>query len=196
VLDRKAKVEGMSRFNKLAKLGMIKNSGAELGKAIFFAKLIIIAALVPIFSFQKIEGKLFSPLAYTLGFALLGGLILTLTLVPVLISMLLRKNVREKHNPIVHKLTHWMLKGYDFSVKHKKSAMISSVIIIILGLYSFRFLGTEFLPELDEGAIWLRVQLPYSISLDKSVEVAKQVREKMIAFPQVKTIVSQTGRPD
>lgn len=196
ILDRRAKLEGMSRFNKLAKLGMIKNSGAELGKAIFFAKLIIIAALVPIFSFQKIEGKLFSPLAYTLGFALLGGLILTLTLVPVLISMLLRKNVREKHNPIVHKLNNFMLKGFDFSVKHKNTAIISAIIIIIVGLYSFKFLGTEFLPELDEGAIWLRVQLPYSVSLDKSVEVSKLVREKMIAFPEVQTIVSQTGRPD
>ena len=196
VLDKRAKVEGMSRFNKLAKLGMIKNSGAELGKAIFFAKLIIIAALVPIFSFQKIEGKLFSPLAYTLGFALLGGLILTLTLVPVLISMLLRKNVREKHNPIVHNLNNFMLKGFDFSVKHKNTAIISSIIIIVIGLYSFKFLGTEFLPELDEGSIWLRVQLPYSVSLEKSVETAKFVREKMIEFPEVKTIVSQTGRPD
>jgi cobalt-zinc-cadmium resistance protein CzcA len=195
-LDKKAKDFGMSRFNKLTKLGIIKNSGAELGKAIFFAKLIIIAALVPIFAFQKVEGKLFSPLAYTLGFALLGGLILTLTLVPVLISMLLRKNVHEKHNPIVHKMNSWMLKGFDFSVKHSKAAMISSILIIIVGLYSFKFLGTEFLPELDEGSIWLRVQLPYSISLEKSVEVAKQVREKMITFPQVKNIVSQTGRPD
>ncbi len=196
ILDKRAKDVGMSRFNKLTKLGIIKNSGAELGKAIFFAKLIIIAALVPIFAFQKVEGKLFSPLAYTLGFALLGGLILTLTLVPVLISMLLRKNVHEKHNPIVHKMNIFMLKGFDFSVKHKKAAMISSVLIIIIGLYSFKFLGSEFLPELDEGSIWLRVQLPYSISLEKSVEVAKQVREKMIAFPQVKNIVSQTGRPD
>ncbi|MEO6813565.1 MAG: CusA/CzcA family heavy metal efflux RND transporter, partial [Ginsengibacter sp.] len=196
ILDRKAKDVGMSRFNKLAKLGIIKNSGAELGKAIFFAKLIIIAALVPIFAFQKVEGKLFSPLAYTLGFALLGGLILTLTLVPVLISMLLRKNVREKHNPIVHNLNQFMLKGFDFSVKHKNAAIISSILIIVVGLYSFKFLGTEFLPELDEGSIWLRVQLPYSVSLGKSVEVAKQVREKMIEFPQVKNIVSQTGRPD
>ncbi|MEO9145336.1 MAG: efflux RND transporter permease subunit, partial [Ginsengibacter sp.] len=196
ILDQKAKADGMIRFNKLAKLGMIKNSGAELGKAIFFAKLIIIAALVPIFSFQKIEGKLFSPLAYTLGFALLGGLILTLTLVPVLISMLLRKNVRERHNPIVNHLNNFMLKGFDFSVRHKNTAIISSIIIIVIGLYSFKFLGTEFLPELDEGSIWLRVQLPYSVSLDKSVGVAKFVREKMINFPQVKTIVSQTGRPD
>ncbi len=196
ILDQRAKGVGMDRFNKLAKLGLIKTSGARLGKAIFFAKLIIIAALVPIFAFQKVEGKLFSPLAYTLGFALLGGLILTLTLVPVLISMLLRKNVREKHNPVVHWLSSFMLKGFDFSVKHKNAAIISSMMIIVVGLYSFKFLGTEFLPELDEGSIWLRVQLPYSVSLDKSVEVSRQVREKMIAFPQVKNIVSQTGRPD
>src|SRR6185437_15797842 len=196
VLDQKAKDIGMERFNKLSKLGIIKNNGATLGKAIFFAKLIIIAALVPIFSFQKVEGKLFSPLAYTLGFALLGGLIITLTLVPVLIALLLRKNVREKHNPIVHKLTGFMMFGFNFSFKYRRMAIISLIVIIAIGLFSFKYLGTEFLPELDEGSIWLRVQLPYSISLDKSVEVAKQVREKMIQFPQVKNIVSQTGRPD
>ncbi|MGN6540103.1 MAG: efflux RND transporter permease subunit [Ginsengibacter sp.] len=196
ILDQKAKDIGMERFNKLSKLGIIKNNGATLGKAIFFAKLIIIAALVPIFSFQKVEGKLFSPLAYTLGFALLGGLIITLTLVPVLIALLLRKNVREKHNPIVHKLTGFMMFGFNFSFKYRRMAIISSIVIIAIGLFSFKYLGTEFLPELDEGSIWLRVQLPYSISLDKSVEVAKQVREKMIQFPQVKNIVSQTGRPD
>lgn len=196
ILDQKAKDIGMERFNKLSKLGIIKNNGATLGKAIFFAKLIIIAALVPIFSFQKVEGKLFSPLAYTLGFALLGGLIITLTLVPVLIALLLRKNVREKHNPIVLKLTGFMMFGFNFSFKYRRMAIISSIVIIAIGLFSFKYLGTEFLPELDEGSIWLRVQLPYSISLDKSVEVAKQVREKMIQFPQVKNIVSQTGRPD
>jgi heavy metal efflux system protein len=196
VLDQKAKGVGMDRFNKLSKLGIIKNKGAELGKAIFFSKLIIIAALLPIFSFQKVEGKLFSPLAYTLGFALLGALIITLTLVPVLISMLMRKNIREKHNPIVNGLTGFMLKGFSFTTKHRRSSIAISLIVIAVGLFSFKFLGTEFLPELDEGAIWLRVQLPYSVSLDKSIEVAKQVREKMIQFPQVKNIVSQTGRPD
>lgn len=196
ILDQKAKDVGMDRFNKLSKLGIIKNKGAELGKAIFFAKLIIIAALLPVFSFQKVEGKLFSPLAYTLGFALLGALIITLTLVPVLISMLMRKNIREKHNPIVHHLTGFMLKGFAFTTRHKRTSIALSLIVIAAGLFSFKFLGTEFLPELDEGAIWLRVQLPYSISLDKSVEIAKQVREKMIQFPQVENIVSQTGRPD
>jgi len=196
VMDQKAKEVGMERFNKLAKMGLIKQKGSELAKSIFFAKLIIIAALLPIFSFQKVEGKMFSPLAYTLGFALLGALLTTLTLVPVLINLLLRKNVREKHNPIVEFLTKIMTGLFTFTVKNKRLALISSLIIVVAGLYSFKFLGTEFLPELDEGSIWLRVQMPYSISLDKSVEISKQVRADLMSFPQVKTIASQTGRPD
>ncbi|HXO74533.1 MAG TPA: efflux RND transporter permease subunit, partial [Puia sp.] len=111
LLDKKAHELGMERFNRLSKLGMIRKRGAELGKAIFFTKLIIITALLPIFSFQKVEGKLFSPLAYTLGFALLGALIFTLTLVPVMVNVLLRKNVKEKHNPVVHFITGGVMKG-------------------------------------------------------------------------------------
>ena len=196
VMDQKAKEVGMERFNKLAKMKLIKLKGAELGKSIFFAKLIIIAALLPIFAFQKVEGKMFSPLAYTLGFALLGALITTLTLVPVLISMLLRKNVREKHNPVVHFLTNFMLTGFEKAHKNKKKVLIGSLIIMIIGIGSFKFLGGEFLPELNEGSIWLRIQAPYSISLDKSVVISKEVRKILMTFPQVKYAVSQTGRPD
>lgn len=196
ILDHEATQMGMDRFNKKIKAGMIRNNGAQLGKAIFFAKLIIITGLLPVFAFQKVEGKLFSPLAYTLGFALLGALITTLTLVPVLISLLLKKNVHEKHNPFVHHLTKFMLFGFTTSFKHKKSVVITSLIAMVVGLYSFNFLGSEFLPELNEGSIWLRVQLPYSISLDKSVQTAQQVRKILMAFPQVKYVVSQTGRPD
>ncbi|HWB25333.1 MAG TPA: CusA/CzcA family heavy metal efflux RND transporter [Chitinophagaceae bacterium] len=196
VLDRKAHEIGMERFNKITKLGLIKRNGAELGKAIFFAKLIIIAALLPIFSFQKVEGKMFSPLAYTLGFALLGALLTTLTLVPVMINMLLRKNVREKHNPVVNFFTNTIVRVFTFAYRNKVVVVVSSFVIIAAGLYSFKFLGSEFLPELDEGSIWLRVQMPYSISLDKSVEISKQVRSKLMEFPQVSNVVSQTGRPD
>ncbi|MDN3580913.1 efflux RND transporter permease subunit [Mucilaginibacter flavus] len=196
ILDHKAAIMGMSRFNKIAKMGLIKNEGAHLGKAIFFAKLIIITGLLPIFAFQKVEGKMFSPLAYTLGFALLGALITTLTLVPVLIKFLLDKNVREKHNPIVHHLTGFMINGFTRAFKRKEIVVTASLIAMAIGLYSFRFLGSEFLPELDEGSIWLRVQLPYSVSLDKSVETAKEVRSILMTFPQVKYAVSQTGRPD
>ncbi|MBS1917304.1 MAG: efflux RND transporter permease subunit [Bacteroidetes bacterium] len=196
ILDHKAKEIGMDRFNKIAKFGLIKNNGAQLGKAIFFAKLIIITGLLPIFSFQKVEGKMFSPLAYTLGFALLGALITTLTLVPVLISLLLKKNVHEKHNPFVHFLTGFMLKGFTKAFRNKEIVVIISIVAMAIGLYSFKFLGSEFLPELDEGSIWLRVQTPYSISLEKSVEISARVRKTLMTFPQVKYAVSQTGRPD
>jgi len=196
ILDHQARDTGMERFNKIAKMGLIRKNGAQLGKAIFFAKLIIITGLMPIFAFQKVEGKMFSPLAYTLGFALLGALITTLTLVPVLVSILLRKNVHEKHNPFTHFLTGMMVRGFMFHWKHKKTTIAVSFIIIGVGFYAFTLLGTEFLPELDEGAIWLRAQLPYSVSLDKSVETARQVRKMIMEFPQVKVIASQTGRPD
>jgi cobalt-zinc-cadmium resistance protein CzcA len=196
ILHNQARDLGMERFNKRAKMGLITRNGAQLGKAIFFAKVIIITGLLPIFAFQKVEGKMFSPLAYTLGFALVGALITTLTLVPVLINLLLRKNVNEKHNPFVHFLTGNMLRGFSFTFKHKRTAVFISFIIIGIGLYSFKFLGSEFLPQLDEGAIWLRAQLPYSISLEKSVEIAKLIRSELMEFPQVKNVVSQTGRPD
>lgn len=196
ILDHKAKEVGMERFNNMTKLGLIRRNGAQLGKAIFFAKLIIITGLLPIFSFEKVEGKMFSPLAYTLGFALLGALITTLTLVPVLINILLHKNVREKHNPFVHHLTGFMLFGFMKSFRYKGVVVFVAFIAMAIGLYSFKYLGTEFLPELNEGSIWLRVQLPYSVSLDNGVEVSKQVRKILMTFPQVTCAVSQTGRPD
>ncbi len=196
ILDHKAGEVGMERFNKLAKYGLIKKNGAQLGKAIFFAKLIIITGLLPIFAFQKVEGKMFSPLAFTLGFALLGALITTLTLVPVLISILLKKNVHERHNPFVHHLTGFMLRGFTRAYRNKRIIIPASIIVMAIGLFSFKFLGSEFLPELNEGSIWLRMQTPYSISLEKSVEVSTQVRKILMEFPQVKYAVSQTGRPD
>jgi cobalt-zinc-cadmium resistance protein CzcA len=195
-LDHKARQVGMERFNKLAKSGMIKNDGAVLGKAIFFAKVIIITGLLPVFAFQKVEGKMFSPLAFTLGFALLGALITTLTVVPVLIRLLLNKNVHEKHNPFVHHITGFMLNGFRRAFKNKEVVVTISLIVMAVGLFSFKFLGSEFLPELNEGSIWLRVQLPYSASLDESVKTSKRVREILMTFPQVQYVASQTGRPD
>jgi len=196
ILDYKAVQLGMERFNKISKLGIIRRAGADIGKRPLYLNLIIITALLPIFAFEKVEGKLFSPLAYTLGFALLGSLITTLTLVPVLISLLLNKNVREKHNPIVHSLTAFLLNGFVGSFKRKKFIVPLAFVLMLAGIFSFTFLGSEFLPELNEGSIWLRVQMPYSISLNKSVETSQQIRKILMSFPQVKYAVSQTGRPD
>lgn len=196
VLDHQARRLGMQRFNRMAKLGLIKQTGGELGKAIFFSKLIIIVALLPIFAFQKVEGKTFSPLAWTLGFALLGALILTLTLVPVLCSMLLNKNVKEKRNVMVEWLTESIMSTFARLYRRKKLVLIAGFAIMVAGLGVFRLLGTEFLPSLNEGAIYVRATCPMSVSLDESLDVTKKIRRILKDFPEVKQVLSQTGRPN
>ncbi|MCP1380980.1 efflux RND transporter permease subunit [Runella salmonicolor] len=193
-LDHMAHKNGMERFNKLAKLGLIKKTGGELGKAVFFSKLIIITALIPIFSFQKVEGKMFSPLAYTLGFALLGALLYTLTLVPVLCSFLLRKNVREKNNPIVHFFDRVVSRGFEWCYRNKKISVLASMIFLGTTLFSATLLGTEFLPQLNEGALWVEAKLPMSSSLNETVKTVKILRQKLMEFPEVNGVLSQTGR--
>lgn len=196
LLDSKAHHYGMERFNRLSKLGLIKNTGGELGKAIFFSKLIIIAGLLPIFSFEKVEGKMFSPLAWTLGFALLGALILTLTLIPLLSSLLLRKNVREKHNVFVEWLTKGVMWQFNWTYARKRLSIVVAIVLVAVGLFSFKFLGTEFLPELDEGAIYIRATCPLSVSLNESRDIANKMRKMILTFPEVKQVMSQTGRPN
>ncbi|MEI6684311.1 MAG: CusA/CzcA family heavy metal efflux RND transporter [Bacteroidota bacterium] len=195
-LDRKAAAIGMARFNPLSKLGLIKETGTEMGKAIFISKLIIITALLPIFSFQKVEGKMFSPLAWTLGFALAGALIFALTLVPVLSSLLLRKNVREKHNPFLNFITSRALSFFDRCYRNKRTSLAIATVVLAVSIFSFRYLGTEFLPQLNEGAIWMRASLPLSVSLEESVKTANEIRKIVKSFPEVKQVISQTGRPD
>ncbi|RNI28974.1 efflux RND transporter permease subunit [Rufibacter latericius] len=196
VLDKKAHEVGMARYNLLSKRGIIKKTAIDLGKSIFFSKLIIITALLPIFAFQKVEGKMFSPLAYTLGFALLGALFFTLTLVPVLSSMLLNKNVREKNNPFVNFLNKYVYKGFSFTYKHKRASLIVALAIMAAGLFTFKFLGSEFLPQLNEGAVYVRASMPMSTSLKQSIEMSEKIRKTIGSFDEVKQVMSQTGRPN
>jgi cobalt-zinc-cadmium resistance protein CzcA len=195
-LDSKAKVVGMAKFNPMSKLGLIRETGTEMGKAIFTSKIIIIIALLPIFFFQKVEGKMFSPLAWTLGFALLGALIFALILVPVMASILLKKNVKEKHNQFLSFVTKQSVSFFDQCYRNKRLSLIIAGTIMIISLITFRYLGTEFLPQLNEGALWMRATLPYSISLNESVKIADEMRRIIRSFPEVKQVVSQTGRPD
>jgi len=193
-LDHLAHRNGMDRFNKLSKLGLIKKTGGELGKAIFFSKLIIITALIPIFSFQKVEGKMFTPLAYTLGFALLGALFYTLTLVPVLCSFLLNKNVREKSNPIVRFFDRIVINGFEWCYGHKKLSVLFASVFLGLSLFSSTLLGTEFLPTLNEGALWVEAKMPMSSSLNETIKMVTVLRAKLNEFPEVNGVLSQTGR--
>ncbi|MFL5809836.1 MAG: efflux RND transporter permease subunit, partial [Flavisolibacter sp.] len=194
VLAHKAHVEGMERFNKMAKLSMVRKTGSTLAKAIFFAKIIIITCLIPIFAFEKVEGKMFSPLAWTLSFALLGALLFTLTLVPVLASLLLNKNVRERKNPIVDFFNRIVNAGFSFTMRHKRLSLLMAFAIMSLTLFSFKFLGSEFLPELNEGALWVEAKLPMSSSLTQTTQFVHEFRKILNGFPEVNGVLSQTGR--
>jgi cobalt-zinc-cadmium resistance protein CzcA len=196
VLDHRAKEVGMENYNKLSKLGMIKRACLVNGKGIFFAKLIIITGLLPIFSFQKVEGKMFSPLAWTLGFALLGALIFTFTLVPAFASILLNKNVKEKHNIFVDFVTRNAMRFYNWCFKTRKIVFPVAITALVISLGCFSLLGTEFLPELNEGAIYVRATGPLSTSLGQSVKLANEMRSIFLSFNEVKQVVSQTGRPN
>jgi cobalt-zinc-cadmium resistance protein CzcA len=193
-LDHLAHKNGMEKFNKLAKLGLIKKTGAEMGKAVFFSKLIIVTALLPIFSFEKVEGKMFSPLAWTLGFALLGALIFTLTLVPVLSSYLLKKNVREKKNFIAHFFNQAVGKAFNWTFHNKRKSLIIAFTFMAATIFSVKWMGTEFLPELNEGALWVEAKLPMSSSLSETVKMVSVLRKELMSFPEVNGVLSQTGR--
>lgn len=193
-LDHQAHKQGMERFNKLSKLGLIKTTSTQLGKAIFFSKLIIISALLPIFAFQKVEGKMFSPLAYTLGFALLGALIFTLTLVPLLCSILLRKNVVEKDNVVTRFINKVTMRAFTFSFACKKLTLLITGGTFVVTMLSAGWLGTEFLPQLNEGALWITAEMPMSMSLTESVRITGELRTKLKKFPEVKDVLSQAGR--
>ena len=194
MLDHLHSEVGTEKFNKLAKGGIIKKTGTEMGKAIFFSKLIIIIALLPIFSFEKVEGKMFSPLAFTLGFSLLGALIFTLTLVPVLSHVLLNKNVREKHNPFVNFWNRLIEKSFLFTFRHKRVTLLVALMVLVLTLMSSKFLGSEFMPPLNEGALWVEAKFPMSQSLTETVKRVSTLRKELMTFEEVNGVLSQTGR--
>lgn len=171
-------------------------TAAEMGRPILFSKAIIITAFLPIFTFQRVEAKIFSPMAFTLSFALLGSLIISLTLVPVLLSYLLGPKLTESHNPLVH----WMEEHYrsllEFCLRHPRKLFTGAVLTLGLSVASTHYIGTEFMPKLDEGNIWLTITLPTPVSLSKAKELEKDVRGKLIQFSEAKSVLTQLGRPE
>jgi cobalt-zinc-cadmium resistance protein CzcA len=195
-LEKKAHQIGMERFNKISKLGIIKKSASSVATYTFFAMLIVIIALIPIFSFQKVEGKMFSPLAYTLGFALIGSLILSLTYVPAMCKVLLTRNIVEKENFITRSCRKGLFQTYLWAAKFPKITMGSFLLLLFACAVGFLNHGAEFLPKLNEGAIYVRATLPNSVNLEESVRLANEIKEKLRRFQEVKFVLTQTGRPN
>ncbi len=176
----------------------IRAASHEVQRPVFYAIAIIISGYLPIFTLQRVEGRLFKPMAWTVGFALLGAMIFSMTIAPVLVSFLFKKETPEWHNPVVVWLTKKYRKGLTWSIHHRM--VMVGVAVLALGgsicLAMSGAIGSEFLPHLDEGAIWVRGTLAPSTGPSEGIRVANQARIVLASFPEVTMATSQVGRPD
>jgi cobalt-zinc-cadmium resistance protein CzcA len=172
------------------------NTATHVAGPIFFATLIIITAYFPLLAFTNAEGKLFRPMAYTVGAALLGALLYALTLAPGLAFMALRNPTRIRPNRFIEQLRNAYRDALDRLLNHLPVAYVSAAVALLGVLVLGATAGREFLPDLDEGALWLQVDMPTGLSLDKASEMAGELRRVVKSFPEVSYIVTQTGRND
>ena len=176
----------------------IREAAHEVQRPVFYSITIIITAYLPIFTLQSVEGRLFKPMAWTVAFALLGALLFSMIVAPVLSTFLFGLNTREWENPLMVWLTNRYRKDATWAMEHKFVPLGGAVLMIVLALYlAFSgVIGSEFLPHLDEGAIWVRGSLAPSTGPTESRRVADHTRIVLHSFPEVTQVVSQIGRPD
>jgi cobalt-zinc-cadmium resistance protein CzcA len=165
-------------------------------RPIFFAVAVIVAGFLPIYVLSGPSGKLFTPMADTMIFALVGSLIITLMVLPVLCSWAFRKGVRERRNPGFEAVKSVYAKGLDFCLAHPWGVTLASILVLAASLLLLPAVGAEFMPHLDEGALWIRATMPYTISFEESAKIAPQVRQILRSFPEVTVVASEHGRPD
>jgi cobalt-zinc-cadmium resistance protein CzcA len=168
----------------------------DVDRPIFYSVAVILAGYLPIYALSGPSGKLFRPMAETMSYALLGALIFTLTLVPVLASYWFRRGVKE----VVNRPFEWIRAIYarqlDWCLDHPKTTVLGSILIFSGTLLLVPFIGGEFMPHLDEGALWVRATMPYTISFEEAAKFAPQVRSLLMSYPQVTEVGSELGRPD
>src|SRR5437867_2467573 len=174
----------------------VQHAAIELARPLTFAVLIIMTVYVPILTFQRIEGKLFRPMAVTISLAVIGSLVLTLTLIPVLASLLFRRPPSERESPLLRWLRRPYVPALTFCLRRPVVPISAAAALLALSLVAFTFLGKEFLPELDEGDMWVRVALPLGISVEGGRPYVREMREQFLRFPEVHAVVSQLGAPD
>ncbi|HEY6447610.1 MAG TPA: CusA/CzcA family heavy metal efflux RND transporter [Acidobacteriaceae bacterium] len=176
----------------------IAEAAHEVQRPVFYAIAIIITAYLPIFTLQSVEGRLFKPMAWTVAFALLGALLYAMLLAPVLSSMMLGKGAKEWKNPVMEYLQNRYRSGVTWTIRHQAFTIGVGVVALVMAVYlGFSgVIGSEFLPHLDEGALWVRGTLDQSVGPDESVKVANEARLLLCSFPETTECTSQTGRPD
>ena len=175
----------------------LRETVVALGHPILFAKAIIIVAFIPIYTFQRVEGKIFAPVAFTLSFAMLGAIVLSMTLVPTLLAWAIKRHpMEEKHSAWMSALVARYRRILAVAQQRKLLVMGGSGLLLALTLALAPLLGSEFLPKLDEGNIWLTVSLPNSAALEKTRQVESAVRSILSSYPEVASVISHVGRPD
>ena len=174
----------------------IRNAVVEVGRPTVFSMIIIIAAHIPVFTLQRHEGRIFTPMAWTVTSALIGSLILSLTLVPLMTYLFLRKNVPHGDNRLVAKLKSWYSPLLAWALARPRWIIGTALATLALSLVGATQMGSEFLPELNEGSIWVNVTLPPSVSPSEAQEQARAVRRALRSVPEVRTTISKVGRPD
>ncbi|HEY3325660.1 MAG TPA: CusA/CzcA family heavy metal efflux RND transporter [Novimethylophilus sp.] len=175
----------------------LRHTTVEMGHPILFSKAIIILAFLPIFTFERVEGKIFTPMTYTLSFAILGAVLLTMTLIPALLSYAVhRHDLAEKHSGWMHALQERYRNLLARAFPHSWAIFVASIALLAVSIGLGSRLGSEFLPKLDEGNIWLTITLPQATNLEKSKEVERRVRAILQGYPEVSGVISQVGRPD
>jgi cobalt-zinc-cadmium resistance protein CzcA len=175
---------------------IIRDAAAEVDRPLVYAVAVIVISFLPIYVLSGPSGALFRPMADTMIFGLIGALLVTLLLLPVLCAWLMRNNVRERTNRPFEWLKDRYVGGLDFCMKHRWGTVWVSAGILAVTLAITPLVGAEFMPQLDEGALWVRATMPYTISFDESAKVAPKVRAILRTFPQVTTVSSELGRPD
>ena len=183
--------------DRRAVLRLVVRSAVDVGSPTLYAMLIIIAALVPVFTLQSVEGRIFRPLALTYSFALAGALLFALTLVPALCAVLFRPHHARLQEPAwIERLRAAYRRSLGWMLAHRPMVIAAAFVLLALGGLTLTRLGTEFLPELDEGDIQLFVEMPPSIALEKGQEILLEVRRRILAFPEVAKTLSEQGRPE
>jgi len=185
--------EGM---NEKERKDVIVSAANEVGRPTLFSMLIIIAAHIPIFALQRHEGRIFQPMALSVTSALIGSLIFSLTLVPMLAYWVLRKKLPHHDNKLVTAAKSFYKPILLWSLNHKKNIIIGALIAFAISMFAASRLGSEFLPELNEGTIWVNVRLPSSVSNDEAARILKNVRRALLTVPEVRTAVSKAGQPE
>jgi cobalt-zinc-cadmium resistance protein CzcA len=176
----------------------IREAAHEVQRPVFYAIAIIITAYLPIFTLQSVEGRLFKPMAWTVAFALAGALLFSIVLAPVLASFLFRRETREWHNPVLMFVTHRYQAALKWSIEHRWAPVGMAALCVAAAVYLLTsgVIGSEFLPHLDEGAIWARGTLAPSTGPTEGTRLMNQARLIFASFPEVTQVVSQVGRPD